>query len=76
MAHFKNIRLSWFQYFQHGVETGRINFEVLSSTFAGFKKEKRKFCFICGPNEMIKSVKLDLIKLGLDEKAIFYELWW
>jgi ferredoxin-NADP reductase len=34
------------------------------------------FCFLCGPNEMIKSLKVELADLGVSAENMFYELWW
>lgn len=34
------------------------------------------FCYICGPNQMIKDIEKALLELGLKKSNIFYELWW
>lgn len=56
-------------------EYHRINRKILSQALANFNSNP-VYCFICGPNPMITSIKTDLVELGVQQKNIFYELWW
>jgi ferredoxin-NADP reductase len=59
----------------NGLRSGRIDKSVLESSLKDLSS-KPVYSFICGPNEMIKAVKRDLISIGLEEQHIFYEMWW
>jgi len=57
------------------IEVGRINTKTLKESLDNFGTNPA-FVFVCGPNSMIKSMKSDLISLGIEERNIFYEMWW
>jgi ferredoxin-NADP reductase len=54
----------------------RIDKQVLENSVDSFCRSKPVFCFVCGPNSMIKSVESELVNLGVDKRHIFYEVWW
>ena len=57
------------------INNGRINAEKCSQLFEGLiDVERMHHFFICGPEEMIQSVKQFLIEKNVDEKKIHFEL--
>jgi len=55
----------------------RVNKQKLSATLEEkFSSIDKVFCYLCGPPQMIKDLKKDLISLGVPEGNVKYELWW
>ena len=57
------------------IEHGRIERQTLQQSLDNLALNP-VFVFVCGPNSMIKAVTSDLISLGIEERNIFYEMWW
>ncbi len=57
------------------MQNGRIDFAFLEKFLDSQKINTSPF-YICGPREMIDSVKSDLLKLGVRSNFIFHEKWW
>lgn len=57
------------------IEHGRIDLNFLEKFLDSNKLQTSPF-YICGPKEMIDSVKSDLLTLGVRSNFIFHEKWW